>query len=346
VTSLLPIDGAQGEGGGQILRAALALSAATGQGFTMTRIRAGRVRPGLRPQHVASIRAAALVCGAKVGGVFEGSPDLRFEPSTLSPGQFRFEIGTAGATSLVAQTVLPPLATCDRPSRVEIVGGTHVPASPSFEFLSRHWVSGVEPLGLEVGCVLAKAGFFPPGGGEIRCEARPWTARPAALRLEKRGALRGVRGVSGASRVKGNIAERQREGAQVRLWEARRIETEWEMVSPPAASPGAFLFLEAVFEGGRGAFGALGERHIRPEALGDATARRLLAFLDGEAAVDPHLADQMAVPLALARGGGFVTTPEVTRHLETVASVLELFGIPARVFGRRGGPGGLEVDRC
>ncbi len=346
MTALLSIDGAQGEGGGQILRTALALSAATSQGFTMTRIRAGRTRPGLRPQHVASVRAAALVCGAKVGGVFEGSPDLRFEPGELAPGQFRFEIGTAGATALVAQTVLAPLATCDRPSQVEILGGTHVPASPSFEYLARHWASAVAPLGLSVGLSLAKAGFYPPGGGEIRCEAHPWTSRPASLRLETRGALVAVRGVSGASRLKGSVAERQREGAQARLWEARRIEAEWDVVSPPSGSPGAFLFLEAVFEGGRGAFGALAERRVRPEALGDATARRLLSFLDGEGAVDAHLADQMAVPLALAHGGGFLTTTEVTRHLETVASVLELFGIPARVFGRRGGPGGLEVDRC
>jgi RNA 3'-terminal phosphate cyclase (ATP) len=346
VSSLLSIDGGRGEGGGQVLRTALALSAVTGQGFTITRIRAGRSRPGLRPQHVASIRAAALVCGAKVGGVFEGSPDLRFEPGALASGQFRFEIGTAGATGLVAQTVLPPLATCDRASQVEIVGGTHVPASPSFEYLARHWSNAVAPLGLCARFTLARAGFYPPGGGEIRCEARPWTGRPASLRLDKRGSLVAVRGVSGASRLKGDVGERQRRAAQARLWEARRIEAEWEVVSPPAESPGSFLFLEAVFEGGRGAFCALGERRIRPEALGDATARRLVSFLDQDGAVDPHLADQMAVPMALAQGGGSLTTTEVTRHLETVASVLVLFGIPARVLGRRGGPGGLEVDRC
>ena len=346
MTSLLSVDGGEGEGGGQILRTALALSAATGQGFAMSRIRAGRVRPGLRPQHVAAVRAASLVCDAKVGGVFEGSPDLRFEPGSLAPGSFRFEIGTAGATSLVAQTVLSSLGTCTAASRVEVTGGTHVPASPSFDFLARHWAAALESLGVTTRFSLTRAGFYPPGGGEIRCEVEPWRGRPATLRMESRGALLAVRGVSGASRVKGDVAERQRDGAQVRLWEARRIEADWELTSPPAASPGAFLFLEAVFEGGRGAFWALAERRVRPEALGDAIARRLLAFLDADGAVDPRLADQLAVPLALAGGGGLVTTPEVTRHLETVAATLELFGVPARVHGRRGGPGALEISRC
>src|SRR5262249_1137346 len=139
VSRLIPIDGAWGEGGGQILRTALAMSAVTGQGFEITRIRARRMRPGLRPQHLAAVRAAAMVCGARVGGAFGGSPDLRFEPGRIGAGDFRFEIATAGAATLVLQTVVAPLATAGQPSRLEVTGGTHVPASPSFEFLSRNW---------------------------------------------------------------------------------------------------------------------------------------------------------------------------------------------------------------
>ena len=113
----------------------------------------------------------------------------------------------------------------------------------------------------------------------------------------------------------------------------------------PAASPGSFLLIEAVFEEGRAAFGFFGQRGLRAELIGDRAARTLIKFLEGEGAVDPHLADQLAVPLALSGGGGRVTTTEVTRHLETVAAVLSQFGIPARTWGRRGGPGGLEVER-
>jgi RNA 3'-terminal phosphate cyclase (ATP) len=122
------------------------------------------------------------------------------------------------------------------------------------------------------------------------------------------------------------------------------LEAAWDVVDVPASSPGSFLLLEAVFEEGRGGFGFLGRRGLRAEVLGDRAARTLLKFLDAEGAVDPHLADQLGVPLALA-GGGLVTTSEVTPHLETVAGVITRFGIPARTSGRRGGPGALEVGR-
>jgi RNA 3'-terminal phosphate cyclase (ATP) len=343
--SLIPIDGAQGEGGGQIVRTALALAAVTGQGFELSRIRAGRPRSGLRPQHLAAVRAAALICAARVGGAFDGSPDLRFEPGPVASGEFHFEIGTAGAASLVLQTVLGPLATAGGASRLEVVGGTHVPASPSFHYLANHWAAVVGRLGLLPRLSLTRAGFYPPGGGEVRAEVGAW-ARPATLSLEERGGLVSVRGTSGAGRLKGDVARRQRDAAQAWLWERRRLETAWDVLDVEAASPGSFLLLEAVFENGRAGFGFLGERGLGPELLGERGARRLLKFLDGEGAVDAHLADQLAVPLALARGGGRVATSEVTTHLETVVSVLCRFGIPARTWGRRGGPGGLEVGRC
>ena len=341
---LISLDGSQGEGGGQIVRTALALSAVTGQGFEITRIRAGRTVPGLRPQHLAAVRAATLACGARVGGAFDGSPDLRFEPGPIAAGDFRFEIATAGAATLVLQTVLLPLATAAQPSRVEVTGGTHVPASPSFHYLDRHWRAVVARLGVAVSLALTRAGFYPPGGGEVRAQTQPW-ARPATLSLETRGALVAVQGTSGSSRLTGDVAQRQRDTAQAVLWERRRIEAAWEVVDVPAPSPGSFLLLEAVFEEGRAAFGFLGQRGVRAEVVGDRAARTLLKFLDGEGAVDPHLADQLGVPLALSGGGGRVTTSEVTSHLETVAGVIAQFGIPAQTWGRRGGPGGLEVGR-
>jgi RNA 3'-terminal phosphate cyclase (ATP) len=317
----------------------------TGQGFEISRIREGRLRPGLRPQHLAAVRAAAMACGAKVGGVFEGSPDMRFEPGALAPGEFRFDIATAGAATLVAQTVVVPLATALEGSRLEVTGGTHVPASPSFDYLARHWAAVVADLGLNVRLDLRKAGFLPSGGGEITAAVEPWS-RPATLRLEERGVLVALRGVSGAARLKGNVAERQRDAVQNLLWEERRLEVDWEVAAPMAASPGAFLYLEAIFEKSRAAFGFLGERGVRPEGMGDRGARRFLRFLESDGAVDGRLADQLALPLAAARGGGLVTTDEVTRHLEAVAATLCLFGIPSRTWGRRGGPGGLEVGAC
>jgi len=342
---LIPLDGAEGEGGGQILRAALTLSAVTGQGFRVERIRARRLRPGLRPQHLAAVRAAALSCAAEVHGGFDGSPDLRFVPGRPAAGEFRFDIGTAGATSLVLQTVIPILGAAPAASRVEVIGGTHVPRSPSFHFLARHWSEVLGRLGLHAPLELERTGFHPRGGGEVRAQVLPWT-RPAGLDFSRRGALVAVRGVAGQARLRGDVAQRAAEAARTLLWENRRLETEWQVLDLNAPSPGAFLQVEAVFENGRAAFAHLGERGLRAEVLGERAARRVLRFLEDEdAVVDPWLADQLAVPLALAGGGGRLVTSEVTSHLETVASVVRAFGFEARSFGRSGGPGGLEVGR-
>jgi RNA 3'-terminal phosphate cyclase (ATP) len=345
VPRLIPLDGSKGEGGGQVLRTALSLSAATGQGFELVRIRERRARPGLRAQHVAAVRAAGIACGAKLSNAFEGSPDLRFEPGALQGGQFRFEIATAGAASLVLQTLLPVLALASDGSAVEVSGGTHVPLSPSAEFLGRHWAEAVARSELRLGVTLRRAGFNPKGGGELLARVRPWRRPASPLLLEDRGRLERLGIVSGAAHLRGSVAERQAEAARARLWEARRLEPTVELVQPEAASPGSYLLVEAVFENGRAAFGLLGERGVRPERLGDQAARRLLKFLDGTAAVDRHLADQLAVPLALSGAGGRIGTDEVTPHLETVAGVLRSFGVAAETWGRRGGPGGLSVAR-
>lgn len=343
---LIPIEGTSAECGGQALRTALALSAATGQGFEMDRIREKAVIPGLRPHHVAAVRAAALVSSAKVHGAFDGSPDLRFEPGPVEAGEFRFEMGGAGASTLLLQTVIPALATAAVESRVQVTGGTHVAGSPSFEYLARHWAAAVGSLGLLSELELETAGFAPRGEGEISADVKPWR-RPSTLVLDDRGPLVGVYGLSGSSRIKDDVAQRQQAAAQALLWEERRIEASWDVVEVEASSPGAFLLLSAVYERGRGAFCFLGERGLPSEILGERAARRLLRFLDDdEAAVDACLADQLAVPLALAGGGGRVSTSEVTSHLETVAAVVTRFGIPARTWGRHGGPGGLEVERC
>jgi len=344
-SSLVPIDGATGEGGGQILRSALTLSSVTGQGFEMTRIRARRSRPGLRPQHVAAVRAVAMSSGAEVHGAFDGSPDLRFLPGPASSGEFDFEIGTAGAATLVLQTCLPVLATGNETSRVTVTGGTHVPRSPGHSFLAGHWTRVVERLGLRATVTLDRAGFHPRGEGRLHARVEAWDRPGPRLDLTKRGALVEVVGTSIESRLKGDVAKRQAEAARALLWERRRLESRWSVEAVSAVSPGSFVQVEAVFENGRAAFALLGERGVRAEILGDRLARRLLRFLDDEeACVDPWLADQLVVPLAVSGGGGRVVTSEVTRHLETVVEVVRRFGIGARTWGRRGGPGGVEVE--
>jgi RNA 3'-terminal phosphate cyclase (ATP) len=341
---LVRIDGSAEGGGGQVLRAALALSAVTGQGFLLERIRARRLRPGLQPQHLAAVRAMALCCGAEVHGDFDGSPDLRFVPHAVAPGEFTFDIAGAFSATLLMQAVAPVLASAERASRIVVLGGTHVPRSPGFHYVAQHWATVVERLGLVVRPSLPLAGFAPKGGGRLECAIEPW-ARPATLDLAERGALVGVRGVAGWAKLKGGQAQRAADAAYDLLWEARRIESQWDVFEMKAAAPGWFFQLEAVFENGRAAFPHLGERGTAPESAAEREARRLLRFVeDGTESVDPFLADQLALPLGIARGGGRLTTSEVTSHLASVVATLNSFGVPARTFGRAGGPGGLEVD--
>lgn len=319
----------------------MTLASATGRPFEITHIRAGRSRPGLRPQHVAAVRAAAMACQARVSGLFEGSLDLKFEPREIASGEFHFEIGTAGATTLVLQTVVPILAQSCEASRVELIGGTHVPASPSCHYLSRHWIEMTERVGLSARVHMRSMGFYPRGGGAVMCEITPWRNRRELI-LDERGELVGLRGISASARLRGDVAHRQMRSAERLLWESRRLDVSWTDCDIAALSPGSFIQIEAIFQHGRGAFCGLGERGLRAEVLGERVARDVLAFLDSRGAVDPHIADQLVVPMALGRGGRLTTT-FVTRHLETVVETVTVFGFRARAWGAPPEPGVVEV---
>lgn len=284
-----------------------------------------------------------LASGARVHGAFDGSLDLSFEPGQLSGGDFELDVGGNASAPLVLQTLAVPLALSGGRSRLRIEGGTHVPASPSAHYLRHHWAKALRDAGLRLDLRIGRAGFHPRGGGLLEAVVQPWD-ECVALRYETRGPLRSVVGFSGASRIKVDVAGRARDAAVRRLWEARRLEVQWTVEELEAPSPGSHAILVAEFEHGRAAFSALGERTTRPEILGDRLARKLLRFLDCEAAVDPYLADQLVVALAIGGQGGRIVTPEVTPHLSTVIRVLEPFGYKATVSGRLGGPGVVEVE--
>ena len=343
VLSLIRIDGAQHDGG-QVLRAALVLSAVTGQGFEVCAFRARRLRPGLQSSHLAVVRAVAMTCGARLHGAFEGSSELRFEPGALSSGDFEFDVAGGAAGTFVVQSALSVLARCAAQSHLRVRGATHLPRSPSFHYLARHWLSLAARAGVDARMSLGKASFVARAEGEMRAETRP--ARPAeAVALEHRGALVAIWGVCGAGGLKGDVAQRMRDAAAGLLWEERRLGSDWELLDLPAASAGTFAQMELVFERGQAAFPLLGERAVRAEVAGERLARRCLRFLEGEAGVDRFAADQLVVPLAVGGAGGLVVTEAVTDHLIAVVAVARLFGFNARVWGARGACGGVEVTR-
>src|SRR6185503_15943515 len=185
---MITIDGSQGEGGGQILRTSLTLSLVTGQPFRLENIRAGRQKPGLLRQHLTAVEAARTVGTAEVNGATPGSRTLEFRPGTVTPGNYRFAVGTAGSATLVLQTILPPLLTASGVSTLTLEGGTHNPYAPPFDFLARCFVPLIQRMGPRIDLEMGRPGFYPAGGGKFQARIEP-VKRLARFDLMTRGEI-------------------------------------------------------------------------------------------------------------------------------------------------------------
>ncbi len=349
------IDGSQGEGGGQILRTALSLSAITGQGFEVQGVRAGRLKPGLRPQHVAAARATAALCDARLAGDEVGSSRISFVPGAPARGgTHRLDIGTAGSACLLFQTLCWPLALAGGDSQLTLLGGTHQDHSPSFHYLALVWGPAVARVGFSFDLGLQRAGFYPEGGGEMTGAVRPAHAMPA-LDVRHRGTLVDVEVLSLVGGLDFAVAERQAARAERRLRSAGVAAQVRSVPMPAARSRGSHVLVVASFERFRSGHGAVGDQGRNPEATADAAVGAFERFLDGRAAVDPHLGDQLLHPAALRAAGRVpgppgldlstvFTVSEITRHLLTNAEVIRLFlPVEIDVEGAPGEPGTVAV---
>jgi RNA 3'-terminal phosphate cyclase (ATP) len=304
--TLLVLDGSVGEGGGQILRTALSLAALTGRPFEIERIRANRRKPGLLRQHLTAVRATAAICGAVVHGDEPGSQSLRFEPGAVRPGEYRFAIGTAGSTTLVMQTVLPPLLTASGASRVTVEGGTHNPLAPPVDFFERSFLPFVRRMGPRVVLTLERCGFYPAGGGRIVVEAPVVRKRARSL-------------VAGLPR---RIAERELAVVQESLGLAA---DDLEVVElAHGQGPGNVLSIQLEMEHHSEVFTGFGEHGVRAEAVAAGAIEAARAYLASGEPVGEHLADQLLIPLAMSGGGRFRTGP-ASRHLTTNVDVVQRF---------------------
>ena len=320
---MIRLDGSMGEGGGQVLRTSLSLAMVTGQGFVLERIRAGREKPGLKRQHLAAVQAAAQVCGATVEGAELGSLRLAFRPGPVTPGAYRFAISTAGSAMLVLQTVLPALWQANGPSAIELVGGTHNPLAPSFDFLEHEFAPVVRSMGAPLQLTMRMAGFFPAGGGQVRAEIAPagWSMLER-LQLDTPPV---VHARILLSQVPSHVAQRERTVLCQRLGipsEAVRI---LENCSP---GPGNAIAVVLSHRGGGEVVTTLGERGVPAEEIAHRAADAVEELRAAEVPVGPHLADQLLLPMALAGGGAFRTS-EPTLHTTTNAEVIGRF-LPVR----------------
>jgi RNA 3'-terminal phosphate cyclase (ATP) len=337
-TGLLYIDGSQGEGGGQILRSALALSMALGRPFRISKIRANRPKPGLMRQHLTAVEAAAAICSAKVDGARPGSGELEFAPGPVGGGSHRLKIGTAGSTTLVLQAILPALLFAPEPSEIVVEGGTHARWAPPFEFLERALVPLLNRLGPTVTVTLERHGFYPAGGGCLRVSVLP-AAAPRPLRLEERGAITSRRASILLSGLHFEIAQREINRIRERLgWE---VDPSTVVQPPRTPSPGNTVTLELGCEHVTEVCSAIGEQGKLAEVVADEAIDLAREYLAADVPVGRYLADQLMVPLAIAaaRGAGecsFRTLP-LSRHAQTNTRVVGTFvGAVARVEGADG----------
>lgn len=347
---MLVIDGSYGEGGGQVLRTALALAALTGREFRIERIRAGRKEPGLRPQHLAAVRAAAAVCGARLEGDELGSQALTFVPgSPPRPGTYTFDVaevarsGSAGSVGLVLQTVLLPLALAAGDSCLTLRGGTHVPWAPPVSYLEHVFLPTVARMGVHAQIELVHWGFYPAGGGEVQVQI---TGRGGPLRpliLSERGALQRVWGTATVTNLPAHIPQRMAARAHNVLAEAGfRAQVEPRRLS--GAGPGAGIFLFAEYGDAAAGCAAYGEKGLPAERVAEVACEELLTHHRSNAPADPYLADQLVLPMALAEGRSQVSTWQVSQHLLTHTWVVQQFlARDVQVEGELGGPGTLSV---
>ncbi|HWE35214.1 MAG TPA: RNA 3'-terminal phosphate cyclase [Isosphaeraceae bacterium] len=319
---LVTLDGSRGEGGGQILRTALTLSLVTGRPFRIVKVRQNRDKPGLRPQHLAAVEAAATLGAAEVAGAAIGSRDVTFRPGPYEARDLSIDIGTAGSTAMVLQTLHLPLALrAQGPVRLTLTGGTFNTKAPSFPFLDETWRRLLAAIGMPVTLAMPSAGYYPRGGGRLEAWIEP--AKPRPWTYLERGALTRIVGVAGITNLH-DVRPRMRNQALERL-EARGLTADIGLVEWPGVGQGAAIALTAEHDGLPATFVGLGARGKPAEAVADEAVDELLDYLDSEGAIDPHSADQILLPLALAEGRSEYTVAAVTEHLRTNVETIRAF---------------------
>lgn len=309
-----------GEGGGQVLRTTLGLSLVTGTPVRIENIRARRDKPGLRPQHSTCVTAAARVGAAHVVGNAVGSRTLEFEPSGVHPGVHHFDIGTAGASCLVLQTILPALMLADAPSRVVIEGGTYNTRAASVGFLEKTFLPVLARFGPTVSMRVERHGFYPAGGGRVVFEIQPVEAL-TPFELLARGEKRDVKARAIVARLPRHVAEREAEGMSKALSLGAGDVDIVELTD--TRGPGNAVEIEIVHEHVTEVVTEHGRRGLPAERVAALAVHEAREYLDSDAPVGPHLADQLLIPCALAKGGTFRTLAP-TLHSTTNAEVIQL----------------------
>ena len=314
------IDGSHGEGGGQILRSALALSMCTQTPIRINNIRAGRRKPGLSRQHLMCVQASQVICEAEVSGAKLGSQSLTFHPQEIKAGEYKFAIGTAGSTSLVFQTVLPALLMAKSESSIHLSGGTHNMWAPSYDFIKHSFLTTLRLMNIHVETDLKAYGFFPVGGGQWSAVIQP-LSKIKPLALLERDEMQASAVVT-QSQLERNIADRELKVVRENLG---LEEPALVIKEVTAACPGNVLSLRFKQNNGSAeVIDSIGQKNVSAERVAGLAIEEGKRYLSSTAVVGEYLCDQLLLPMTLGKGGRF-TTLKPSLHTLTNIEVINQF---------------------
>lgn len=328
ISSYIEIDGAMGEGGGQVLRTAIALSICTGQPFRIRKIRAGRRKPGLQRQHLTAVQAARDISAAQVEGDYIGSTTLSFVPSGIWPGHYHFAVGTAGSATLVLQTILYPLLQATEESRLTLTGGTHNPYAPPYDFLAETLLPLLTRMGPQVRVSLERHGFYPAGGGHLTVHITP-TGQLNGLRLTKRSESVVCQARAVITGIPEHVAYRELERVAKKLkWSEEHLHF---CPLPSDQGPGNVLLLTVASESVTEVFTGFARRGVRAEQVADGAITQVQEYLAAKVPVGEYLADQLLLPMALAGEGEFLTLKPSLHTLTNIEVIRKFLAVPIKI---------------
>ncbi len=317
---MLIIDGSHGEGGGQLLRSAIALSAITNKPIKIINIRKKRKQPGLRPQHLTGILAAAELCQAKTNAKL-GSTEIEFIPNKIKSGKFKFDVGTAGSITLVLQTLVPIASQAPGKVEIEIIGGTNVWMSPPIEYFQHILAEHLARMNLKISAEIIRYGFYPKGGGKVKVQITPAKLKPLILKEQGNFEKIDLHAVASKPLQNAKVAERMIKGFKS-ICPEQNISAKINYVD--SFSGGACMHAHAHYDKCNLGADAIGERGKPAETVGKECARKLAKEMASKATVDHRLADQLIPFLALSKRGEFKTS-RISEHLKTNIWVVEQF---------------------
>ncbi len=322
---MIEIDGSVGEGGGQVIRTAIALSAVTGKPCRVFNIRKGRPNPGLKAQHMEAIKAVQHLCNARVSGLSIGSTEITFTPEKIKSGEININIQTAGSIGLVLQAVMIPAMHAPAPVKIKSSGGaTNGRWAPPLNYIKYVLLPLLEKMGYSMSLEIKRYGYFPKGGAVVDAVIEP--RKLFSLDLTEKGELLSITGTSHASESlrKARVAERQKDAAVQRLKEKTGVAPDISVIYSDTACPGSGIELQAVFGNSVIGADALGEKNIKAEDVGKQAAEKLLEAINSSACVDEHAEDQLLPYMVLAPPSQ-IKVPKITGHTRTNIWVIEKF---------------------